>query len=308
MKGILSLSWLLDYFLPVVLTLKNPTPTTDWYNSSPDDAHQKESLANGWFKYLSGHWGRKFNYGCSFTSPPVEPTLVRPYASFYLLVYLVGYYLLGQFSSMFGRFAYLGQLGHLAMVTVPIGLVIAGLNVGVLAHQLGGLFPARWVPDTKQGFFQTPSLMLQPADKTTMPAYVAQRVCSTALEPFARANDNNAAVWIQSTQSKLAQMKCPQQLWIAEISICLTHDAGTWFDKWHKEHTDKNWDIFKQDFLERFVLKDTALMIIHQVKNLTQTGTVKELTHAYKELCLCAPSKMAFDTPATHLCITTPSS
>ncbi|KAJ9062999.1 hypothetical protein DSO57_1004631 [Entomophthora muscae] len=147
MKGILFLSWFLAYFLPVVLALKNPTPTTYWYNSSPDDAHQKESLANGWFKYLSGHWGRKFHYGCLFTSPPAEPTLVRPYASFYLLVYLVDYYLLGCFSSMFGRFAYLGHLGHLAMVTLSIGLVIAGLNVGALAHQLESLFPAKWVPD-----------------------------------------------------------------------------------------------------------------------------------------------------------------
>ncbi|KAJ9063763.1 hypothetical protein DSO57_1037611 [Entomophthora muscae] len=49
---------------------------------------------------------------------------------------------------MFGRFAYLGQLGHLAMVTVPIGSVIAGLNVGALAHQLGSLFPAKWFPNT----------------------------------------------------------------------------------------------------------------------------------------------------------------
>ena len=48
---------------------------------------------------------------------------------------------------MFGRFAYLGQLGHLAMITVPIGSVVAGLNVGALAHQLGKLFPAKWVPD-----------------------------------------------------------------------------------------------------------------------------------------------------------------
>ncbi|KAJ9081889.1 hypothetical protein DSO57_1010099 [Entomophthora muscae] len=117
MRGILFLSWFLAYFLTNVYTLENPTPTTDWYNSSPDDAHQKEALANGWFKYTSGHWGCKFNYGCLFASPPTEPTLVRPYTSFYLLMYLVGYYLLGQFSSMFGRFAYLGQLGHLAMVT-----------------------------------------------------------------------------------------------------------------------------------------------------------------------------------------------
>ncbi|KAJ9087161.1 hypothetical protein DSO57_1035969 [Entomophthora muscae] len=42
-------------------------------------------------------------------------------------------------------------------------------------------------------------------------------------------------------------------------------------------------------------------MIIRQVKNLTQTGTIKKLTCAYEELCLCAPSNMAFDTPATHL-------
>ncbi|KAJ9063861.1 hypothetical protein DSO57_1036487 [Entomophthora muscae] len=44
-----------------------------------------------------------------------------------------------------------------------------------------------------QGFFQAPSLMPQPADKNTMPAYVAQRLQSAALEPFARANNNNAA-------------------------------------------------------------------------------------------------------------------
>ncbi|KAJ9056494.1 hypothetical protein DSO57_1032440 [Entomophthora muscae] len=55
MRGILFLSWFLAYFLPVVLALEIPTPTSDWYNSSPDDAHQKEFLANGWFKYPSGH-------------------------------------------------------------------------------------------------------------------------------------------------------------------------------------------------------------------------------------------------------------
>ncbi|KAJ9065110.1 hypothetical protein DSO57_1023210 [Entomophthora muscae] len=48
---------------------------------------------------------------------------------------------------MFGRFAYLGHLGHLAIVTVLIGLVMAGLNVGALSHQPRSLFPAKWVPD-----------------------------------------------------------------------------------------------------------------------------------------------------------------
>ncbi|KAJ9074445.1 hypothetical protein DSO57_1006406 [Entomophthora muscae] len=34
------------------------------------------------------------------------------------------------------------------MITVPIGSVIAGLNFGALAHQIGNLFPVKWVPDT----------------------------------------------------------------------------------------------------------------------------------------------------------------
>ncbi|KAJ9070919.1 hypothetical protein DSO57_1002548 [Entomophthora muscae] len=147
MKGILFLLRLLVLLFTVVLGIEPPTPTTDWHISSPDDSQQKESLANEWFKYLSGHWGRKLHYGCTTNpSPPVELLLVRPYTSFYLLMYVLEYYLLGCFSSMMGRFAYLGHLGHLAMVTVPIGLVIAGLNIGALAHQIGNLFPLRWVP------------------------------------------------------------------------------------------------------------------------------------------------------------------
>ncbi|KAJ9077697.1 hypothetical protein DSO57_1014159 [Entomophthora muscae] len=54
-------------------------------------------------------------------------------------------------------------------------------------------------------------------------------------------------------------MECPQQFWIAEISIRLTHNTGTWCDKWHKGHTNKNWDTFNQDFLARFVLKNMAV-------------------------------------------------
>ncbi|KAJ9076155.1 hypothetical protein DSO57_1028886 [Entomophthora muscae] len=153
MKGILFLSWFLVLLLTVVLGLEYPTHTTDWHNSSSNYAHQKESLANGWFKYSSGHWGRKFHYGCNTTPPPpVDISLVRPNTSFCLLTYLVGYYLLSWFSSMMGRFAYLGQLGNFLMVMVPIGLVIAGLNIGALDHQIGGLFPLKWVPDTIHPF------------------------------------------------------------------------------------------------------------------------------------------------------------
>ncbi|KAJ9080788.1 hypothetical protein DSO57_1021193 [Entomophthora muscae] len=135
MKGSPFMFWFLVLFLSVVLALENPTPTTDWHHSSPDESHQKESLENGWFKYPSGHWGRKLQYGRSTTlPPPAEPSLVRPNASFYMLSYLVGYYLLGHFS-------------HLAMIMVPIGSIIAGLNLGALAHQIGNLFLLKWVPD-----------------------------------------------------------------------------------------------------------------------------------------------------------------
>ncbi|KAJ9076014.1 hypothetical protein DSO57_1030216 [Entomophthora muscae] len=129
MKGILFLFWFLVLLFTVVLGLETPTPTTDWHNSSPNDAHQKESLANGRFKYLSGHWGRKFHYGCITTPPPlVKPSLVRPNTSFYLLTYLVGYYLLGWSRSMMGRFSYLGHLGHLVMVTVCQGPTWQGIS------------------------------------------------------------------------------------------------------------------------------------------------------------------------------------
>ncbi|KAJ9081388.1 hypothetical protein DSO57_1015095 [Entomophthora muscae] len=142
MKGSHFLFWFLITFLTVIFALLTPTPTTDWHNSSPDDSHHKESLANGWFKYHSGHWGRKFQYSRSTTLPPsTKPFLVRINTSFYLLTYLVGYNLLGRFSSMMGWFAFFGHFDHLTMVTVPIGLVIAGLNLGALAHEIGDLFP-----------------------------------------------------------------------------------------------------------------------------------------------------------------------
>ncbi|KAJ9089692.1 hypothetical protein DSO57_1010189 [Entomophthora muscae] len=36
------------------------------------------------------------------------------------------------------------------MVTFPIGLVIEGLNLGALAHQIRNLFSLKWIPDTPQ--------------------------------------------------------------------------------------------------------------------------------------------------------------
>ncbi|KAJ9089936.1 hypothetical protein DSO57_1008034 [Entomophthora muscae] len=149
MKKIYFLIWFLVSLFTTVKGLENPTPTINWKNSSPNNAHQSKSLANGWFKYPSGHWGRKFHYGCQSTPPPAKPLLVWPHTLFYLLTYMVGYYLLGRFSSLMGRFAYLGHLGYLAMVTVPIGSAIAGLSLGALAHQIGDLFPLKWVPDTQ---------------------------------------------------------------------------------------------------------------------------------------------------------------
>ncbi|KAJ9051706.1 hypothetical protein DSO57_1001972 [Entomophthora muscae] len=149
MKANPFLFWFLFLLISVLLGLENTTPPQTGTILLLMTLTRRESLANGWFKYPSGHWGRKFWYGQSTPlPPPAEPSLVRPNASFYLLSYLVGYYLLGRFSSMMGQFAFLGHFGHLAMVVVPIGLVIAGLNLGALAHQIGNLFPLMWVPDT----------------------------------------------------------------------------------------------------------------------------------------------------------------
>ncbi|KAJ9056768.1 hypothetical protein DSO57_1029643 [Entomophthora muscae] len=131
----------------LVLSLEGPTQTTDWRNSSPGNSHKEAFLANGRFIYPSGHWGQKFHYGCSSQTPPeANISLVCPNASFYLLVYLVGYYLLGQFSPIMGRFAFLGQFGNLVMVTVLIGPVVARLNLGALAHKIRNIFPLEWVP------------------------------------------------------------------------------------------------------------------------------------------------------------------
>ena len=60
-----------------------------------------------------------------------------------------------------------------------------------------------------QGFFHALSSIPQPTDKNTMPSYVAQRLQSAALEPFAGANNNNAATWIQSAQSGFGLQKSP---------------------------------------------------------------------------------------------------
>ncbi|KAJ9051977.1 hypothetical protein DSO57_1038776 [Entomophthora muscae] len=55
MKENYFLFWFLFSLLPVVLSLEGSTRTTDWRNSSPEDSHQEEFLAHGWFKYPSGH-------------------------------------------------------------------------------------------------------------------------------------------------------------------------------------------------------------------------------------------------------------
>ncbi|KAJ9090054.1 hypothetical protein DSO57_1006447 [Entomophthora muscae] len=171
MKGIYFLLWFLVSLFITVKGLENPTPTINWQNSSPNDAHQKESLVNGWFKYPSGHWGRKFHYGHQSTPPPTKPLLVQPHASFYLLMYMVEYYLLGCFSSLMGRFAYIGHLGHLAMVTVPIGSAIVGLILGALAHQLGNLFPTKWVPDNNVSMPTKPIVLFEGGNNNLISMY-----------------------------------------------------------------------------------------------------------------------------------------
>ncbi|KAJ9089198.1 hypothetical protein DSO57_1015337 [Entomophthora muscae] len=83
-----------------------------------------------------------------------------------------------------GRFAYLGHLGYLAMVTVPIGSAIAGLNLGALAHQLGGLFPSKWAPDILAGSTLSPAVNVKaPAATKQMSAANVQTSATTKLLP-----------------------------------------------------------------------------------------------------------------------------
>ncbi|KAJ9049750.1 hypothetical protein DSO57_1021262 [Entomophthora muscae] len=117
------------------------------------------------------------------------------------------------------------------MSGLPLGWALytpgAKIPDGFVLYQNTAIPHPAFNTTSAQGFFQTATTIPQPTDKSTMPAYVAQRLRSAALEPFAGANSNNTTTWIQSAQSKLAQMKCPQQFWITEISIQLTHNAGT---------------------------------------------------------------------------------
>ncbi|KAJ9088049.1 hypothetical protein DSO57_1026975 [Entomophthora muscae] len=83
--------------------LEGPAHTTGWGNSSPVSPHAEKSLAHSWSTYPSGHWEQVFYYRCfSFTAPEADVSLVFPNTSFHLLVYLVGYYLLGRLYSLIG--------------------------------------------------------------------------------------------------------------------------------------------------------------------------------------------------------------
>ncbi|KAJ9078345.1 hypothetical protein DSO57_1007382 [Entomophthora muscae] len=72
----------------------------------------------------------------------------------------------------------------------------------------------------------------------------------TALTPHSPAELHGTPVilttaWIQSAQSNLAQMECPQSFGIAEISFQSTCNTGTWCYKWHEDCPKKDWDTVK---------------------------------------------------------------
>ncbi|KAJ9088408.1 hypothetical protein DSO57_1023531 [Entomophthora muscae] len=229
MKGILFLLWFLVFLSTTVEGLEDPTPTINWQNSLQNEAHQKESLANGWFKYPSGHWGRKFHYGRHSTPPQDEPLLVQPHTSFYLLTYLVRYYLLGCFSSLMGRFAYLGHMGHLAMVTVPIGSAIAGLNLRALIHQIGGFFLVRWIPD-----MEIPSKVPPCSDPWAIEANDDQtkrenKCLQKTFIPIQDRHEVGDKVWVMNVEkSKLEPKKVgpPIILKVKKITLTLCKDSG----------------------------------------------------------------------------------
>ncbi|KAJ9083814.1 hypothetical protein DSO57_1030952 [Entomophthora muscae] len=47
-----------------------------------------------------------------------------------------------------------------ALTTVPIGLVIKGINIGALDHKIGGLSHLKWVPDR---FYSAVPILFNPA-------------------------------------------------------------------------------------------------------------------------------------------------
>ncbi|KAJ9070582.1 hypothetical protein DSO57_1006301 [Entomophthora muscae] len=64
------------------------------------------------------------------------PILFHPLA--FLLRYLRAYFFLGRFNPLLGRYCLLGEIFHMGIISVPIGMLVTGLNPSTVMHHLGG--------------------------------------------------------------------------------------------------------------------------------------------------------------------------
>ncbi|KAJ9070692.1 hypothetical protein DSO57_1005219 [Entomophthora muscae] len=75
------------------------------------------------------------------------PTLFHPLALAFLLSYLEDYIFLGRFNPLLRRYCLLGEIFHMETVSIPIGMLVTGLNLSEVINLLGDMFPSGWVPE-----------------------------------------------------------------------------------------------------------------------------------------------------------------
>ncbi|KAJ9070853.1 hypothetical protein DSO57_1003316 [Entomophthora muscae] len=137
--------------------LENPTPTIDWQNSSPNNAHQKESLANGWFSSklpLNG-------LGSSPEAISLANTGIKPGSSRFLLDHLNNVSILKSNLPLASckinscsqsdlttdaRFLYFAYTSKAGFVNQKRGSVVVLVNPNNGASPSGGLFNHQKVP------------------------------------------------------------------------------------------------------------------------------------------------------------------
>ncbi|KAJ9063682.1 hypothetical protein DSO57_1037287 [Entomophthora muscae] len=104
---------------------------------------------------------------------------------------------------------------------VPAGLVIYD-NILLSIKQYNNLKACRLLPTAP-----TTTGPQQPE----IPNIVFQCLCTAKIGAFAGLRQENASLWINSTQFKFEQVDCPQILWVIEIALCVTGTTSRFISK-----------------------------------------------------------------------------
>ncbi|KAJ9061908.1 hypothetical protein DSO57_1015940 [Entomophthora muscae] len=139
--------------------------------------------------------------------------------------------------------------------------------------------------------------------QSEIPNIVFQRLCTAKIGAFVGLRQENALLWINSTERKFEQVEYPCQLWFSEISLCVTGTASLFVSRWLAQHPSQKraWELFKSTFLKKFSMKDSNVVIMTELQTFKMTGTIEEYIAAYKDLCDCTPSTVNFDESGPHL-------